>query len=513
MSNTIQDFTHDLDAVLFHFKPAGGGDRKYAAEDLQRNKWTLRDAVRGVQIFGGIGSGKSSGSGRTIAKAYLDHGFGGIVLTGKVDETPTWLNYIKEAGRMQDVVLFSPDPAQYFGQYPELRDRHESKIFRFNPLQYERERSGIGAGETRNIVNLFTSLAKMGSRASGEGSSGSGFWERAMRRCIQAAVNLLVLADKKITVTEIANIIRHTPLTGEPLHKFDYGKMEDLQSWANRYKTIAYLLQARDMVVQSQDEMQAMTFDVVKHYLLMEFQALAPETRSSILEHFYSLADPFRTGLLAKHFAGENSPEVLPENTFDGAIIILDFPVKEHLEVGIYAQTLYSKIWQQAVERRSVDGNTRPVFMWVDEAQNFINNELVMFQTTARSSRACTTLLSQNISNYYSYIGGSNAKEMTHSLLGNLATTILHNNNDHVMNEWGANTIGKDYKGKSSTNEQNITLTKELQYQFLPKNFSLLKTGGRENNGIVEAVVLCAGKRFANKKNYQVIKFDQDGSF
>lgn len=51
-----------------------------------KDTWTLRDAVCGSQIFGGIGSGKTSGSGRTIAKAFLKNGFGGIIPCAKPDE-------------------------------------------------------------------------------------------------------------------------------------------------------------------------------------------------------------------------------------------------------------------------------------------------------------------------------------------------------------------------------------------------------------------------------------------
>ena len=32
-----------------------------------RMDWTIGNAVEGVEIFGGIGSGKTSGSGRTLA--------------------------------------------------------------------------------------------------------------------------------------------------------------------------------------------------------------------------------------------------------------------------------------------------------------------------------------------------------------------------------------------------------------------------------------------------------------
>jgi len=63
-----------LDTVLMDF-----------STETHTNYWTIRNAVEGVQIFGGIGSGKTSGSGRVIALRYLASGFGGLVLTAKHD--------------------------------------------------------------------------------------------------------------------------------------------------------------------------------------------------------------------------------------------------------------------------------------------------------------------------------------------------------------------------------------------------------------------------------------------
>jgi len=48
-----------------------------------RMDWATSNAVEGVQIFDCIGSGKTSGSGRTLALKYLSVGFGGLVLTVK----------------------------------------------------------------------------------------------------------------------------------------------------------------------------------------------------------------------------------------------------------------------------------------------------------------------------------------------------------------------------------------------------------------------------------------------
>ena len=81
---------YDLSHVLYEFKRPNHD--KPLAEDV----WRLEDAVRGVQIFGGIGSGKSSASGRELALTYLKNGYSGIVLTGKVDEKETWIKYAKE---------------------------------------------------------------------------------------------------------------------------------------------------------------------------------------------------------------------------------------------------------------------------------------------------------------------------------------------------------------------------------------------------------------------------------
>lgn len=359
----------DLDAPLV----------KFSADP--RDWWTLRDAVRGVQIFGGIGSGKSSGSGRTLALSFLKAGFGGLVLTGKVDETARWVGeYAALARRSGDVVVFGPDS--------ELR---------FNPLAYEMGRSGPGGGETANVVALFSTLMRLGGRA---GSGGGG-----------------------------------------------------------------------------------------------------------------EASDPFRSGVLARHFAADSSPEVMPEATFDGKIVILDFPVKQYLQVGVYAQAVYKRVWQQAVERRDVHANPRPVFLWVDEAQYFLGEDDMMFQTTARSSRACTVMISQNISNYYASVGGAHPRERVDSLLGNLATKVFHANNDHVTNKWAAETIGQTFQEKSSYSigtMENASFSKALHFQVEPQEFTLLRSGGKAEGGLVDAVVTSTGKRWSNGRNYAEVSFDQN---
>ena len=74
-------------------------------KNLPENYWSLNDAFQGVQILGGTGSGKSSGSGQALARAFLDANLGGLVLTAKTDEVFTWKKYAEAAGRLDDLLI------------------------------------------------------------------------------------------------------------------------------------------------------------------------------------------------------------------------------------------------------------------------------------------------------------------------------------------------------------------------------------------------------------------------
>ena len=459
--------------------------------DDPKDCWTIRDAVQGVQIFGGIGSGKSSGSGKMIAKKFLGNGFGGIVLCAKPDERANWEKYVKETNRSEDLIIFS-----------------KNSQYEFNPLQYEMTRKGEGAGEVFNLSNLFMEIYKMGARFSGGSESGENdrFWDAALKRCLNGMIRLIQMAEEELSITNMRRLLASAP-TEEEVQAVHNSNEKELEDWAESNYCIACLQWAAQRTIN--EELEERYYDI-RDYFFKQFARMNEKTRAIIAESFLGLAEAFSDGILKKHFSGGTN--LTPELTHEGKIIILDFPVKEFLSSGVYAQGIFKLLWQQATERRDIKKNPLPVFIWADESQLFISDYDQIFQTTARSSRACTVYISQNISNYYVAVGGKNSKARVDSLLGNLGTKIFHANNDAVTNEWAARVIGKDFihmTGISTGKSESANLSKQLHYQVQPKEFTTFKKGGEPNEFLVEGIVTVTGREWSDGKNFKRVKFKQ----
>lgn len=477
----------DLNAPLLKFS------------DNDNDWWTLRNAVEGVQIFGGIGSGKTSGSGRALAMTYLKSGFGGIVLCAKPDEASEWENYAKACGREDDLILF-----------------REGSDWRFNPLAYETTRSGKGAGLTMNITELFMTVFKMGQRITGSNSEDKErFWDNSLKRCINRVVDLLKLAGEEVSIYNMVELLSHAPQGDDTVRELGKLTPAKIQEWGEKDYCIKCLFQA-DLSAETPQQLQV--WKLVSNFFLRDFANLDEKVRSTIKEMFLGFCEPFLTGILYEHFSQDTN--IIPDMTFDGKIIILDMAVKDYMVAGIYAQSIFKYLWQQAVERRNIKTHPLPVFMWVDESQYFVNEYDTIFQTTARSSRACTVFLTQNISNYYAQMGGNEATAKVDSLLGNLSSKIFHCQNCSVTNDWASKVIGHNLMAIESGSNQRSAFSiggttrgesyaMQLLPQILPVEFTTLWTGGERHQFKTQAIITVKGHQWSDGKNFKKAIFSQ----
>lgn len=467
----------NLDIQLLHLSPV--------------DTWTIRDACEGVQIFGAIGSGKTSGSGAALAKAFLNAGFGGLVMCAKPEERQLWEHYAKETGRENHLVIFSPDHA-----------------WRFNWLNYELRRAGKGSGQTENLVNLFSHITEI-VEGRVEPGGGDAFWPRAMRELLRNTIDILSLAKGELTLEDICTLIAEAPQSVEdvgPLlnpaeaEAIGYTPTASVIKWWNTSFCAACI---GDAGQKEKTPREAHDFEVSTRYFLRTYPNLSDRTRSGIVASFTGVADMLLHGFVWELFCTETN--LVPEVTYqDGAIIVLDIPIQEYHDVGRIAQGIFKFLFQRAILRRDANQYPRPVFLWADEAQNFVSSFDYQYQAVARSARACTAYLTQNINNYYSVLGSKSESDVN-ALLGNFQTKIFHANSDRATNQFAADMISQEetttYSYNSSASfdgsrggSQSAGGSDTIRYKVLPAVFTTLRKGGPANGLQVDSIIFQGGR-------------------
>lgn len=323
---------------------------------------------------------------------------------------------------------------------------------------------------------------------------------------LRNAIDLLVTAKGQLSLFDLYELIRSAP------QSIAQSNNED---WQKNSLCFQCILEGDD---KPKNELQRHDFEMAARYWLSEFPNLAEKTRSIIVSTFTVMADGFLRGSLRELFC--TSMNFAPELSLEGAVILLDIPVKEYGETGQLSQVLFKYIWQQAIERRDLSQNSRPVFLWADESQNFITSYDREFQSTARSSRACTVYLTQNLPNYYAELGGGDkAKVEADAFLGNLQTKIFHANGDNTTNQWAADLFSKSWQMRGSVNQGYAsggvsggqTSSESLEYDVLPQELSLLRKGGPETGFVVESLIFQGGRVWnATGKTYIRTNFNQE---
>jgi len=157
------------------------------------NYWSLKDAFEGVQIFGATGSGKTSGSGQAIARAFMEGNLGGLVLTAKPDEILSWKAYAKAYKREPDLLIVE-----------------EGSPHRFNFLRYELQRPGRGGKHTENLVNLFYSVLEAAEKRQGVGGNDA-YWQRTLKQLLRNAIDLSLIAADDVHLPSLYRIIVSAP--------------------------------------------------------------------------------------------------------------------------------------------------------------------------------------------------------------------------------------------------------------------------------------------------------------
>ena len=510
--------------------------------------FTARDACGGVHVFGGIGQGKTSGSGKMLAGAFLRAGAGGLVTAVKPDEIELWKHYATQHGRAGSLVLF---------------DENEG----FNFLTYELARQGMeGIGTvTECLMRILEAAKKASPTASQKG--GEAFWEESTRMLLRYSILPLYAASGSLNMGDIIRFVSSAPRDLKDVTDPDWQRRSFMYEVMDRA--------ARAPVVP----MEGGALNNTLNYWSQRWPDIPDKTRGNIVVTVAATLDRFQHGRLQKVFCGKTT--IVPEMSFHGAVILLAMPTLTWNEDGVIAQHLFKFLWQRSVlTRNSLPQKHRErfVFLWSDEAQETANSFDGEFLGMCRSSKCCVCYLTQSLPNYYAKMGGDNPRDAAHTLVGKFITHVYHGNacpdtNDFAsrmigkvmtrrgnyssgtgenynvgMNEgssenWGSSSntghssgsssgsnsssnsgynsgsgrnsgAGANWganRGRGSSSNESRGYSESMEFAIEPGDFArILKNGGRSNGGIVTGVWFQAGRVFkANGQNFMLKAFKQ----
>ncbi|KAA0214958.1 MAG: hypothetical protein EDM82_08425 [Cyanobacteria bacterium CYA] len=448
----------------------------------------LLRSMSGIFITGMTGSSKSTSSAKHAARSLVRLGCGGLVLTVK-NELPMWQRLCTEEGRGGDLVAFGPQ-----------------NHWRFDPVAFEVEREGPGAGQVENVVHLLARLVDFSSRDRSQGGrDNEPYWRNACLRLLRSGVGLLILATGRVSVLDLYRLVISAPQS-----------LDDVRSeqWRSTSRCFRLLTEAEQ---RPRTPSQSADLEIIADYWLVEFPALSEKTRSVIVSLFTATCDCLLRGTLRDLFcAGSN---VTPVDAERGRIILVDLSLKEFGVTGLYANLLWKTAFQRSIERRDIRESPRPVFCWADEGHYLLHSEDSLFQSTCRGARCASILITQNIANLDAALGtGDAGRAEAESLLSNFGTLVFHCNTCQRTNTLAADLIGRERALMASGNVNrsaddewsavmgldllgqgggtSMGFSEQYQYTVEPSAFCRLRSGGPAHGWEADAIVVKSGELF-----------------
>lgn len=478
----------------------------YPVIKLTENKqdWILfEDLCRGNLVLGGTGAGKTSAWGKYYLHNMMKTGAGGLVLTVKRDEVELVKRIAKQTGRIDDLVEFT------------LNSGHT-----FNFLEYTLEKAKESGSPTyvNRLLKLFNNVVSMQAGSSEGSDSKDAFWIDAMEELLSHTIRTLIYANSQVSLESIYDIVSTLPEGKENWDKYDKDDSNETESafFIEFLKAENNIATIKMKPTKNEEEIRMVRgWKIISNYFRKRLNQYDIKTKATFVQMFSGMANKLMEDGIREAFSTGKS-NITPDMTFDGKIIIMNIPYLEEGENARLCQVIFKYCWQKEVEKRITSGADPFVFLYCDEAQYFVTKNDPQFMSTARSAKVCVCYMTQNINGLARYLSFNRMN--LNSFLGNFQLQVFHQNGDHDTNDYASKLIGRTEidktsysESKSSGNEKatlskSETTSKHWEHQLQTNDFSDLKSGGLNNDKIVESIVFLTGRRWSDGKNYLKFK-------
>lgn len=441
---------------------------------------TARQACAGMMIIGASGSGKSS----TIIDSLKTHLMsavplmGGIITHAKRTDAEETEECIAYCSRQSDAIWVDA-----------------TKQYRINFLEHLRKQTPEGTSIAVCVsegINVFRQLHHNNSRQE------EPFWKAHQVKFDIAATTILICAGESLSFKKMIQICNSMP-----------SSKEDLSS--DEFLSNSACMQYIDKALSNKQPHQE-NLDMGLSYLIDEMIQLDPRTRSNVVSTIQSGLYPATVGLVSEIL--DTDTNFTPECTFDGNILVLDFPPSVYYSEGNILNGAIHYLWMRDVMRRRLEESNRVVFSIVDECQLTVNSYMIHFSSVCRSQHAITVYATQSTASIEVKLNSPHSKKMCEQWLGNLATKYFLCSTEVSTINYYVSTIGKDDETRvsynASVNHDTNSASTRLEYRnIIPeKEFRMLRTGGPKHDFLVDMVLVSQGMYF-DGQTYLRIEFPQ----
>lgn len=458
-----------------------------------RDPLTIRDLLRSIAIFGASGSGKTSGSGYQLAKAIVGAGkkIGGIIFSSKPEDRDFWERIFKKAGRLRDLLVFSPD-----------------EPLRFDGLD-SIQKSG---GDTRDCTDSLMAMRDtVRQNRSGGGREGEDFWREQEERTDYNGIEILRLARGRVTAPDLQRFINGAALTPAALNTPEWRAGFHNRCLETAYSNIRTSIQRHD-------------YEVAAEFWLKEWPSMADKTRSSILAGVMGTLHVFNTGVVRELMS--TSTNVSPEVMDEGKWVLINMPISTYGASGAAVIGMWKYLAQRHILKRHATENTPACVIWADEAQRVVNSFDSAYLAECRSHRGCMVYLTQSIHAYYARLRGDGGEHETDALLTNFGgAKIFHAVGDDKTAAYASSLIGRrltTHIGGSTAPTDNAydelfgrsrfsaSFSQHVENVLENREFMQgLRTGGEANGCMVDGIVVRSGEPFSNGEPWLKVAFSQ----
>jgi hypothetical protein len=445
-------------------------------------------ACQNVAGFGKPGSGKSSGVGDFLLRAYVSYlNSGGLILAAKPEDKAYVQRVFREEGREGDLLMMEPGGNK-----------------RLNVLAYEQSRGADARQQTQLMMLLSETLDIMEKGGGGQGEDSQ--WTKKFREGLNHGIEIVARAGH-LDPWALSCFITGAALSLEEL--------ED-EAWKNSFHAQALETARRNAAT----DIQRHDNEAARQFWTSTWARMNDRTRTSIESGMSSILHVFNTGVVRDLLA--TATTLKPDVMEDRKWVLLNAPITPGDATNTFINTAVKLVFQRYILKRRAGEGDPLLILFGDEWTKHGTSYDAEFFNEARSHKAGAVVLTQSVSRLYASMkGGEHAAD---ALLGQFGHIVLHTC-DSKTAQYASEQLGQRLEMMPGGGPDEPTDTFQLlmtrgglrpsfsyAYQPILQASSLMsgmRAGGPENGYCVDGIVIRPGAPFSNGENYLNTYFRQ----